>query len=232
MTNRKPVIGVSKCSKTEDYLESVRRAGGDPLLLDWETMSVEDALAQTDAIVLTGGPDVDPAEYDAAAHPSTRTAHEARDRFELELARTVLAQDRPVLGICRGMQVLNVASGGTLLQDIPTEVPDALPHDVKEPKNAIAHAVTLQPGTLVARLLGTSETPVNSRHHQAVQTPGDGWTITATASDGIVEAMERRGARFCLGVEWHPENFVESGEFLLLFRGLVEAAGGNIKDER
>jgi putative glutamine amidotransferase len=224
MPDPKPVIGVSKCSKNDDYIESVRRAGGEPLLLDWEVMSVADALARIDALVLTGGPDVDPSRYAAAAHPSTQPAHAARDRFELELASAAVAQDRPVLGICRGMQVLNVAAGGTLVQDIPTGVSNALPHDIKDPKNAVAHTVALQPGTLVSRLLGTSEAKVNSRHHQAVQAPGKGWSVTAVSRDGIVEAIERSGARFCLGVEWHPENFVETGEFLPLFRGLVEAA--------
>lgn len=222
MTDR-PRIGITKCTKMPDYEESVRRAGGEPVLLDWDAMTPQDALARVDAIVLTGGPDVSPEHYGQTPHPSVQTAGAARDAFELELTAAAVQRDVPVLAICRGMQVLNVALGGSLVQDIPTERPGTAPHAVNEPKNAIAHPVTIAPGSRLAAMLGRTEAPVNSRHHQAVATIGDGMTITATAPDGIVEAIEKPDARFVVGVEWHPENFVESGEFLPLFRGLVEA---------
>jgi putative glutamine amidotransferase len=224
MTSRKPVIGITKCSRTADYVESVRKAGGDPLVLDWGAGSVDEALERADAVLLTGGPDVDPACYAAMPHPLTKTAEAERDRFEIELAAKALEQDRPVLAICRGMQVLNVATGGTLVQDIPSELRTDVTHDVKDPKNAVAHWVTVQPQTRLARLLGSTEVAVNSRHHQAVRTTGNGLIVTAVAPDGVIEALERPGARFCVAVEWHPENFVESGEFLSLFRALVDAA--------
>lgn len=194
------------------------------MILDWASTSVARALERADALLLTGGPDVDPARYAEAPRPETRTAEAARDRFELELASRAMAQDAPVLAICRGMQVLNVAAGGTLVQDIPSELRSTVSHDIKEPKNAVAHTVAVQPQTCLARLLGLTETAVNSRHHQAVRATGNGLIVTAVAPDGVVEAIERPGARFCVGVEWHPENFVETGEFLPLFRGLVDSA--------
>lgn len=224
MPTRRPVVGISKCTRTEDYAESVRLAGGEPVILDWASTSVARALERADALLLTGGPDVDPARYAEAPRPETRTAEAARDRFELELASRAMAQDAPVLAICRGMQVLNVAAGGTLVQDIPSELRSTVSHDIKEPKNAVAHTVAVQPQTCLARLLGLTETAVNSRHHQAVRATGNGLIVTAVAPDGVVEAIERPGARFCVGVEWHPENFVETGEFLPLFRGLVDSA--------
>jgi putative glutamine amidotransferase len=221
---RTPVVGITNCSRTDDYVESVRRAGGEPVILDWTTTSAADALQRADAVLLTGGPDVDPSRYAEQPHGTTRPAEPERDRFELELAARALERDVPMLAICRGMQVLNVAAGGTLIQDIPSELAKAVRHDIREPKNAVAHTVALAPDSRLARLLGTREAAVNSRHHQAVREAGQGLIITAVAPDGIVEAIERPAATFCVGVEWHPENFVASGEFLALFRGLVEAA--------
>jgi putative glutamine amidotransferase len=220
----KPRIGISKCSKMADYEESVRAAGGDPVVLDWSTMSVADALAAVDGILLTGGPDVDPARYGETAHPRVYRADPGRDAFELKLSARALEQNTPLLAICRGMQVLNVAAGGSLFQDIPSDVPGAASHAVTEPKNAIAHAIAVAPGSRVATLLARTHAQVNSRHHQAVSRTAPGFIVTATAPDGVVEAVEKPDARFCVGVEWHPENFVESGEFAGLFRGLVMAA--------
>lgn len=222
---QKPRIGITSCSKNADYIESVRRAGAEPVLLDWSVLrSPIEALATVDGIVMTGGPDVDPAEYSEKRDTSVVSiADPVRDRFEIDLARAVVSQDKPVLAICRGMQVLNVALGGSLVQDIPSRMPRALLHQVGEPKNAIAHPVALVPGSKVATVLGSAEVPVNSRHHQAVKTLGKGLVVTATAPDGIVEAVEKPDARFCVAVEWHPENFVETGEFLPLFEALVRA---------
>lgn len=224
MTTR-PRIGITSCSKNADYEESIRRAGGNPVILDWAVLtSGLDALASVDGVVMTGGPDINPEVYGEGPHPTVTIADPARDRFELELARAALQRDAAVLAICRGMQVLNVAAGGSLVQDIPSSVPGALPHQVGVPKDAIAHSVRIAPGSRVAELLTTTEARVNSRHHQAVKRPGEGLRVTATAPDGIVEALEKPGARFCVAVEWHPENFVESGEFLPLFEGLVRAS--------
>jgi putative glutamine amidotransferase len=225
----RPRIGITSCSKNRDYEESVRRAGGNPVILDWRVLkNAAEALASVDGVVMTGGPDINPVEYGEERQPNVLSiADPTRDRFELELAHTALTSDAPLLAICRGMQVLNVAAGGSLVQDIPSSVPGALSHQVGEPKNAIAHAVRIAPGSRVARLLGATEARVNSRHHQAIKRVGEGLLVTATSPDGVVEAVEKPGARFCVAVEWHPENFVETGEFLPLFEGLVRASSRN-----
>jgi putative glutamine amidotransferase len=227
----RPRIGITSCSKNADYEESVRRAGGEPVILDWrELKNGVDALADVDGVVMTGGPDVNPLEYGEERQRNiVSIADPARDRFELELARAALKNDAPVLAICRGMQVLNVAAGGSLVQDIPSSVPGALPHQVSDPKHAIAHTVRMAPGSRVAQLLATTETRVNSRHHQAVKRVGEGLLVTATSPDGIVEAMEKPDAPFCIAVQWHPENFWRTGEFRELFEGLVQAANARTR---
>jgi putative glutamine amidotransferase len=132
-----------------------------------------------------------------------------------------------MLAICRGIQVLNVARGGTLVQDIRDQLQGSLNHTVREPPFAIAHDVWIGSGTLLEKLLGerlSGDTcPVNSRHHQAVKAPGDGLVVNATAPDGVIEGIEDPTRRFCVGVQWHPENFYRTGEFRPLFEGFIDA---------
>lgn len=222
----KPIIGITPCSTPADYMESIRRAGAEPRLLSNQDdpATVLDAV---DGILLTGGPDVDPALYGETAHETTRVASE-RDRFEIPLSREAVKRDVPLFAICRGVQVLNVAEGGTLLQDIPSAVRTDLNHSIDLPKDHHAHAVTVTAGTTLAAALGgaaRAETcAVNSRHHQAVATVAPSFVVSAVSSDGVVEAIERPASAFCVGVQWHPENFVKSGEFAGLFKALVAAA--------
>ncbi len=222
-----PVIGISACRKLTDYLESVRRAGGDPRVLD-VTEDTAAAVASVDGLLLTGGEDVDPARYGQPAHPTHRSAEEGRDEFEIALTTEALKRDMPVLAICRGVQILNVARGGTLLQDIPSEVSGPIDHAVQSPPFAIAHEVWISSGSRLSELMretlsGNDACPVNSRHHQAVDHIASGFRVSATAPDGVIEAIELPDARFCLGVQWHPENFWRTGEFRALFEGLIEA---------
>jgi putative glutamine amidotransferase len=189
----------------------------------------EHILARVDALLLTGGADVDPTLYGETPHATFESAEAGRDAFEIALSRAAVKSGMPVLAICRGMQVLNVAMGGTLIQDIPSEVAGALEHSVPEPRFAIAHEVWVARGTRLSTLLADhmedGETcHVNSRHHQAVKMAAPGFDVTATAPDGVAEAMEQEGAPFCIAVQWHPENFWRTGEFRALFHGLVEAA--------
>jgi putative glutamine amidotransferase len=221
-----PTIALSPCRQMSDYLESVRRAGATPLEV---TLADEPGAiaAQVDGLMLTGGGDVDPALYGAAPHATYSAAEPGRDAFEIALVRAVLDAGKPVFAICRGMQVLNVALGGDLVQDIPTEVNGAAHHDVREPRYALAHEVWTTQGsrfsTLMREKLVDGEScQVNSRHHQAVKHLGTGLEVVATAPDGVIEAVERPGA-FCLGVQWHPENFWRTGEFRPLFEGFVDA---------
>jgi putative glutamine amidotransferase len=169
-----------------------------------------------------------PAVYGASAHPTFEPAEPGRDTYELELARQAAEANVPLFAICRGIQVLNVARGGTLVQDIPSELPDAVSHELRETPFAIAHDVWIADGTLLHELLRDridgDVCPVNSRHHQAVQKLGTGLIVSATAPDGVIEAVEDPTKRFCLGVQWHPENFYRTGEFRALFEAFVAAA--------
>jgi putative glutamine amidotransferase len=222
----KPLIGITPCTRVDDYVESIERAGGDPLVL-----SINDdpatVLDRVDGVLLTGGLDVDPSLYGQAAHPTTKTAPD-RDRFEIPLSRTAVDRGVPLLAICRGVQVLNVAVGGTLVQDIPSAVPSDLPHSIENPKDQLAHEVRVTAGSRLSSALGPAvpldACSVNSRHHQAVGEIAPEFVASAVSTDGVIEAIERPGAAFCIGVQWHPENFWRTGEFSGLFDAFVEAA--------
>jgi putative glutamine amidotransferase len=219
-----PIIGVA-WPKT-DYVTSLERAGAVVRELRPGVDDVPAALAECDGVLLTGGADVDPTEYgDADRHP-TLELDTTRDRFELAIARTALERDMPLFAICRGAQVLNVAAGGTLIQDIPTQQPTDLVHALTQPKQAPAHDIDVTPSSCLSVLLAPRlgegrRMAVNSRHHQSVRAVAPGFVVSATAPDGVVEAIEKPGARFCLGVQWHPENFWRTGEFSSLFDALV-----------
>jgi putative glutamine amidotransferase len=222
----KPRIGITPCSRVDDYVESVRLAGGDPVLLD-AAADPSGALDRIDALLLTGGLDVDPTLYGETAHATTEV-DAARDWFEIPLSREAVARDLPIFAICRGVQVLNVAAGGTLIQDIPSTVTTELTHSIDIPKDHAAHDVRVIPGTRLAAALGRSllqETcAVNSRHHQAVGRLAPAFVVSAASADGVIEAIERPASAFCLGVQWHPENFWRTGEFGPLFAAFVNAA--------
>jgi len=228
MNDRKPTIGVTRCSRLDDYVASVEQAGGRARILE-VSESPRKLLNELDGILLTGGGDVDPVLYGESRHDTVEDAEPGRDEFEIDLATRAVAEDVPLLAICRGAQVLNVAAGGTLVQDIPSQVSSDLPHTIQEPKNAVAHDVRITPGSRLERALGprvdASHTcRVNSRHHQSVGKVGAGLSASAVAADGVVEAIERGDRTFCLGVQWHPENFWRTQEFAPLFEAFVEAA--------
>jgi putative glutamine amidotransferase len=224
------LIAIGQNRKMEDYLESVRRAGGEPVEVVVGSEKPDQIVSRIDALLLTGGGDVDPKLYGETRHGTFEAAETGRDDFEIALARAAVTRGIPLLAICRGMQVLNVAMGGTLIQDIPTQVPGAVEHSVPQPRHHIAHEVWVAKGSQLATLLADhmedGETcHVNSRHHQSVKQAAKGFDITATSPDGVVEAMEKPDAKFCVAVQWHPENFWRTGEFRELFEGLVQAAG-------
>lgn len=223
-----PVIAIAPCSKLPDYEESVRRAGGDVRVLDPAADSPADVIESVQGLLLTGGGDVRPDLYGAVAHPTFDAAEPGRDEYEIELVRLATEKDIPIFAICRGIQLLNVARGGTLIQHIPDEVGTTVEHRIKEPRFAIAHDVWLTPDSLLERTLrerleDADSCAVNSRHHQAPKELGEGLVATATAPDGVIEAIEDPGRRFCLGVQWHPENFWRTGEFRTIFEGFVQA---------
>ena len=225
------LIGITNCRKLEDYRQSVLHAGGEVRVLD-TTTDIPGALAGLDGLMLTGGGDVDPALYGEAPHPTYSAAEPGRDQFELGLVTAARTRQMPIFAICRGIQVLNVAYGGTLVQDIPSQVPGALSHSLEVPPHQafeFAHEIWIDKDSLLARLMrerlaDADACEVNSRHHQAVRQIAPGLIASATAPDGVIEAIEDPKAAFCVGVQWHPENFFRTGEFRALFEGFLEAS--------
>jgi len=222
----RPVIGLTLDSEApggyspmpwyalrENYAQAVARAGGLPMLLPHEAEQAADYLDRLDGVIVTGGAfDVDPALFgEATRHPTVKTK-DRRTAFELALTRGALDRDLPLLGICGGQQLLNIVLGGTLIQHVPDEVPAALAHEQPNPRTEPGHAVRLTPGTRLHRICGADEIAVNSTHHQAVKAVGGGVTVNAVAPDGVIEGIEVAGRRFCLGVQWHPEYSVSSGD--------------------
>ncbi|MEV6208013.1 gamma-glutamyl-gamma-aminobutyrate hydrolase family protein [Kitasatospora sp. NPDC051914] len=200
----------------QTYVDAVSRAGGTPVLLPPQPGGAGRLVDALDGLVLAGGSDIDPARYGAAADPRTGEPHRPRDAWESEVLEAALERDLPLLGVCRGMQLLNVALGGTLLQHLPDGSHQHVPAEyVRQP-------VRIRPGSRTAAVLG-DHTKVNCYHHQAVARLGTGLHPTAWSADETVEAVELPGHRFALGVQWHPETDPDD---LRLFEALVHAAGG------
>jgi putative glutamine amidotransferase len=225
------LIGITHCGKIEDYRQAVLHAGGEVRILQ-TSPDIPEALADIDGLLLSGGEDVDPRRYGETPHPTVVEVEPARDEFEIALVHAARARQLPVLAICRGVQILNVAHGGTLVQDIPSQMVGALDHHLGVPAHepyALAHEIWLEENSILARLMierwsGSDACEVNSRHHQAVKRLASGFSVVATAPDGVIEAIEDPAERFCLGVQWHPENFWRTGEFRALFEGFLEAS--------
>jgi gamma-glutamyl-gamma-aminobutyrate hydrolase PuuD len=229
------LIGITSCRKLEDYRQSVLHVGGEVRILD-PSMGVDAALEGIDGLLLTGGEDVDPQRYGETPHATVTDVEHARDEFEIALVTAARERQLPLFAICRGIQLLNVACGGTLVQDIASQLPGALPHSLTVPPNqpyTLAHEVWVEKDSLLSNLMGErlegESCDVNSRHHQAVNHVAPGFKVSATAPDGVIEAIEDPSAKFCLGVQWHPENFFRTGEFRPLFEGFLEAAAAKKK---
>ncbi|HET6519147.1 MAG TPA: gamma-glutamyl-gamma-aminobutyrate hydrolase family protein, partial [Geminicoccaceae bacterium] len=207
----------------QNYFAAVVEAGGLPVALPHEPELAESYLDLLDGLIVTGGAfDLDPSLYGASERHATVTTKDRRTAFEFAITRAALSRNVPVLGICGGQQLLNVALGGTLIQHIPDAVPDCLAHEQPNPRTEPGHAVEVLPGSLLHGLVGVAELPVNSAHHQAALDVGDGVVVSGRAPDGVIEAIEDPRRRFCLGVQWHPEYGITAGD-RALFRALVEA---------
>jgi gamma-glutamyl-gamma-aminobutyrate hydrolase PuuD len=205
-----------------EYIRAVERCGGAPLLVPVQPdrRAVARIAGLLDGVLLTGGRDVDPELYEAAPHPLTQRPRADRDRFELALLEEVTTRRLPTLAVCRGVQVLNVARGGSLHQHLP----DVVGHDGHSPKAGeyVGHPVSVAPGSLLHSVLGRSEVDGPAHHHQSVDRVGEGLRPVAWADDGTIEALEGTDGSFLIGVQWHPE----VGDDGSLFEGLVRAAGG------
>jgi putative glutamine amidotransferase len=200
-------IGASAMSQS--YLNALEAVGAAPLLIPitGQESTLRALYWHLDGLLLTGGADLDPALFDEPPHPKLGKVDAQRDWVELTLTRWALADEMPLLGICRGIQTLNVACGGTLWQDISAQVPDAIPHTFYpgHPFNLLAHSVQIEPGSRLAEALGALEMEVNSLHHQAVKEAGAGLHITGRAPDGLIEGLEGNGEAWVAAVQWHPE---------------------------
>ncbi len=223
--------GFERASLNLNYLRAIEAAGALPLVIapGMGRALMEAAVHRCAGLVLTGGGDVAPARYGQEPHETVTGVSDGRDAMELAAIEAAHADGLPILAICRGMQVLNVALGGSLVQDIPSMVEGALAHSVQEPRCGPAHAVEVASGSRLAGIVGGGRIEVNSRHHQALDRLGAGLAICGRAPDGIVEAVEVPGMRFMVGVQWHPEDMAGRAGIGVsadrLFAAFVAAAG-------
>lgn len=202
-------------SMGRNYVRSLIDAGAAPLLapVTLDERSLRDLYEMAGGVMLAGGADIDPALFGEARHEKTDGIDPDRDRAECLLARWAVADDKPLFGICRGIQSLNVALGGSLIQDIPSQWPTPLRHNGHyegSARDQVLHTVRIEPGSRVAQMLAAAEAGVNSFHHQAVRRVAEGFVVTARADDGIIESIEMPDKRFIVGVQWHPEEMSES----------------------
>jgi putative glutamine amidotransferase len=244
---RRPVIGIATQTQQaipgqaplawvmgQRYVHVLAAAGAVPWLvplLPGDEATLRCIYERLDGVFLTGGVDVDPAHYGEAREPLCGLTDPARDATELRLVRWAIADHKPVLGVCRGMQLLNVAAGGALYQDVAAQHPGAIKHDYfpsagDYTRDYLVHEVAVLPESRLGRILGTGVVQVNSMHHQGVKALAPGLVSSARAPDGLVEGLEGANGRFLVGVQWHPEELAEKDEAMArLFREFIAAAG-------
>lgn len=210
--SKHPIIGITTYGRNDDhrftlpadYVDAVRRAGGIPILIPPGEERFDQLLPLLDGVILSGGGDIDPAIYGGSQHETIYSLDAERDQSELALTHRILAEQVPLLAICRGTQVLNVALGGTLIEHLPDEVGEAVAHRVP-PRNPIAHPVTVKTDSQLAAIVGQSEIMTTSWHHQAIRQLAPSLNVVAYAPDGTIEAVEMPDYPWLIGVQWHPE---------------------------
>lgn len=218
-------VGISWCEDIdvdkygEDlqaYIDAVEKAGGKPVLLPLISSEeeAEELLKAIDVLIMTGGEDIDPAYYNEEPDPNLEEVNKERDVSDFALLKVAIEKDFPVLAICRGCQLLNVITGGTLYQDLPTGFNSKISHRDPEEEDFAYHDITIEEDTILAGMLGTGPISVNSWHHQGIKDLGDGLIVTATAEDGLVEAIQKEWAPCIIGVQFHPEWHVDDGDDL------------------
>lgn len=210
----------------ENYCTAISNAGGIPFPLIHDLTLVDAYLDLIDGLLITGGGhDVVPNLYGISEVHSTVKLKPRRTLFEKDIAQKALQKDLPLLGICGGQQILNVALGGTLIQHLPDAVPDALQHEQSQRPDEPSHGIQIEKGTLLHQIIGAEELFVNSVHHQAVKDPAPGMVVNARASDGVIEGIEAPAYKFCLGLQWHPE-FTIAPQENTLFEAFTRASRG------
>lgn len=235
----KPIIGITtfrmkqgnhvpRAVVNEAYITAIQMAGGIPLLIPVgiKTEQFDDLISGLDGVLLTGGEDLNPVRYGAPMHPEVTALDLERDDLEIALVEWLIQNEKPFLGICRGIEVINVALGGTLYTHISEQLPNALHHPCYGdlPRNLLSHSVHVQQGSRLGGLIGEGDVWVNSLHHQGIRDLGTGLTPVAHASDGLVEGVEYPNHPFALAVQWHPEELVAHENMLNLFKAFVKVS--------
>lgn len=231
---KKPIIGVTshveldyKHSLSNDYVQAVIQAGGIPVILPIGLDNdVEQIVDKIDGLVVTGGGDIDPTLFGEEPHPKLGTISPGRDSFEIAIIQKVLEADKPILAICRGIQILNIAVGGDMYQDIYTQIDNQLlQHSQKATRYHLAHFVKTTENSLLAEIIGEEQFKVNTYHHQAVRNVPEPFIVSGIASDGVIEAIESTAHKFVVGVQWHPEALAVNGNepAKRIFTRLVES---------
>lgn len=228
---RLPVIGITTFGQNElghyhvagAYVDAVRSSGGLPLLLPPGESDPSAILEVVDGLIFSGGGDLDPATYNGSMHPTIVMVDPKRDTFELTLARLALNTNIPVLGICRGIGVLSVVSGGSMVPHIPNEFGEVVAH-AGESTPTVEHRVQIAPDSRLAKMIGSTELTVVSWHHQAVCSVPPGWHVTAHSSDDVIEALEHEAHPWAIAVQWHPELSLIDPLQQRIFQALIEAA--------
>ncbi|MFC3039430.1 gamma-glutamyl-gamma-aminobutyrate hydrolase family protein [Virgibacillus xinjiangensis] len=231
----KPVIGVTSSMEVDEShyavthrnIKAITRAGGLPVMLPYflNQEDVEDLAGKIDGVYATGGYDIDPTIFGEEPHRELGTIIPARDQSEIALIKKMLEIEKPVLGVCRGAQILNIAAGGDMYQDIYTQIDEELlQHAQKAPFSHASHFVQVLEDSLLHRLTGSDRLRVNSLHHQANRDVSADFQISGTANDGVVEAVESKNHRFALGLQWHPEALAETGDqvSLNIYQAFIE----------
>lgn len=233
MSDDKPLIGIGADILPHEtrfcafayttYIDALRAAGAIPVVIPPQPENAVAILQALDGLVLAGGEDCDPAIYGEERHPTVEPMNPLRQQNDLALARNAYELGIPTLGVCLGMQVMNIVRGGTLIQDISSQCEGAMNH-ASDPSARISHEVDVHSGTRLAEIIGAGRKTVNSSHHQAVRRPGERLKVTAIATDGIIEAIEDETHRFFVGVQWHPEDMPGEQSASALFRHFIGVA--------
>ncbi|MEI3604121.1 gamma-glutamyl-gamma-aminobutyrate hydrolase family protein [Pseudogracilibacillus sp. SE30717A] len=218
-----PVIGITPSINEDshtyfvniDNMNAIVQSGGTPIILPLiaSTNNINQIADMIDGLYLTGGNDIDPTLFNEEPHPKLGRINPARDEYEIALTKKMIEQNKPVLGVCRGSQILNIALGGTMYQDIYSQKEgELLQHQQNAPADHSSHYIHVAENSLLSRLVGKDKIKVNSRHHQANDKLGSALTVSGTASDGVIEAIEGDSETFVLGLQWHPENLINKGD--------------------
>lgn len=237
--NPSPIIGLTTArtlgsrgypyiTVVDAYVQALIRAGASPLLipLGIPDQNIGDVVSRLDGLLFTGGGDIHPSRYNSSPHPQVRSVSEDRDQIEIQLVRQVIERGLPFFGICRGLQVINIALGGTIYEDLQTQYPDSLQHDneIGQPRDYLAHGISLDEGSCLNKILGLTSYRVNSLHHQGIRDLAQGLSASAKASDGVIEGIELNDHPFGIAVQWHPEWMQDHLSMRTLFQFFVDVA--------